>query len=81
MALREAGYDVFACSNTLWEPQLVERIPASAPLRYLHVDRSFDDRGNVIFLHLGRGRKSSLEHRTGIVAKEWTKFDEEYLLV
>jgi len=71
-ALRQAGYDVFACRNTLWEPDLVELIPAGSPLRDLHVDRSFDDDGNVIFLHLGRGlRKSSGEHRKGTNLEEW----------
>jgi len=81
VALREAGYDVFACPNTLWEPKLIEKIPASCPLHHLHVDRSFDDNGNVIFLHLGRGvKKSSLGHRTGITAEKWVKFAEKYLL-
>jgi hypothetical protein len=80
-ALREAGYDVFACLNTLWEPQLVERIPPSSPLRYLHVDRSFDDDGNVIFLHLGRGvKKSSGDHSKGTMPKGWIGFAEEHLL-
>ena len=81
VALREAGYDVFACPNTLWEPQLVERIPTSSPLRHLHVDRSLDNEGNVIFLHLGRGlRKSFNSHRTGITVEEWVNFADEYLL-
>lgn len=79
-ALRAAGYDVFACPNTLWEPQLVETIPLSSPLRHLHVDRSFDDEGNVIFLHLGRGvRKSSGDHKTGTTPEEWDRFAEEHL--
>lgn len=70
--LREAGYHVFACPNTVWEPQLAERIPRSSPLRDLHVDRSFDDDGNVIFLHLGRGtRRSTGEHNRGTSVQEW----------
>ena len=81
VALRAAGYDVFACHNTLWEPQLVETIPSSSPLRFLHVDRSFDDDGNVIFLHLGRGiRKSTSNHRTGTMPEEWIEFAKEHLL-
>ena len=79
--LREAGYGVFACSNTVWEPELAEKLSASSPLRDLHVDRSFDDCGNVIFLHLGRGlRRSSGEHRKGITAEEWIGFVDESLL-
>jgi len=81
-ALRDAGYAVFACPNTLWEPELVEMIPSSSsPLRHLHVDHSFDDDGNVIFLHLGRGiRKSSGDHCTGTMPEEWIRFVEEHLL-
>jgi len=80
VALREAGYDVCACPNTLWEPQLVDTIPSSSPLRHLQVDRSFDD-GNVIFLHLGRGvRKSSGDHHTGTTPEEWIGFAEAQLL-
>ena len=85
VALRDAGYDVFACPNTLWEPQLLETIPSSSRLRHLHVDRSFDDDGNVIFLHLGRGvRKSTGSYNYDDPKKttpeEWIAFAEECLL-
>ncbi len=79
--LRESGYGVFACANTVWEPDLVLKIPSSSPLRDLHVDRSFDDNGNVIFLHLGRGlRRSSGEHRKGTTAEAWINFVDTILL-
>jgi len=81
VALREAGYDVFACDNTLWKPILEENIPATSPLKQFHVDRSFDDDGNVIFLHLGRGvRKSIGAHRRGTSADEWIRRVSERLL-
>jgi len=80
--LREDGYQVFACPNTLWEPHLESRIPESSPLREFHVDRSFDDEGNIIFLHLGRGvRKSIGEHRQGTGADEWIKMAYEHFMV
>ncbi|MBI5248485.1 MAG: hypothetical protein HY912_03225 [Desulfomonile tiedjei] len=70
--LREAGFGVFACPNTVWEPDLVQGIPDCSPLKTLHVDRAFDDDGNVIFLHLGRGiRRSTGEHRNGTSVEEW----------
>ena len=75
VALRQAGYDVFACPNTLWQPELAERLPAGSPFRELSVDRSLDDDGNVIFLHLGRGvRKSTGEHQKGTTTDEWLRF-------
>jgi hypothetical protein len=79
--LRQEGYGVFACPNTLWQPELVEKIPASSPLRSFHVDRSFDDEGNVIFLHLGRGvRKSLGVHQTGTTPEQWVRVACEELM-
>jgi hypothetical protein len=83
VSLRDAGYDVVACPNTLWEPELVETIPSSSPLRHLQVDRSFDDDGNVIFLHLGRGvRKSTgnYDDPKKTTPEVWIAFAEEHLL-
>lgn len=78
--LREAGYDVFACANTFRDPELVERIPIGSPFREFQVDRSFDDDGNVFFLHLGRGvRRSSGEHRKGTSAEDWIRFVSAHL--
>lgn len=80
--LRQAGHDVFACPNTIWDARLAETIPLSSPLRDLQVDRSFDDDGNLIFLHLGRGiRKSGGEHKRGPSPEEWIKIAREYLMV
>ena len=82
LRLRANGYEVFACPNTLWDPALVEKIPASSPLKDFRVDRAFDDEGNVIFLHLGRGvRKSLGVHIRGTLADEWVRIAYEHLLV
>lgn len=79
--LREQGHSVMACANTLWQPELIERIPAGSPLRSLHVDRSFDDEGNVIFLHLGRGvRKAAGLREHGTSTEEWIQFADEHIL-
>ncbi len=78
--LREAGYQVFACPNTIWQPDLATRIPLSSPFRELHVDRAFDDEGNLMFLHLGRGvRRSSGLHSKGISTEEWIRVVEKEL--
>jgi len=72
--LRKCGYQVFACSNTLWNPELINNIPLSSPWRDLHVDRSFDDEGDVFFVHLGRGvRKSCGEHTKGTDVQQWIR--------
>ena len=80
-SIRKAGYDIFACPNTLWNEKLIETLPPDSPFRSLHVDRSFDDAGNVIFLHLGHGvRKASGEVIKGTTTEEWIKFVDENLL-
>lgn len=83
VGIREAGYDVYACDNTIWQPELIDsRIPSGSPLRSLPVDRSFDEDGNVIFLHLGRGVRKSTGDQTvkGLSADEWVKFADENIL-
>lgn len=79
--LRRAGLQVFACPNTIWESNLRERIPLDSPLRDLHVDRAFDDNGNVVFLHLGRGiRKSDGEHSKGTTVEQWAEIAEKLFM-
>lgn len=79
--LRAAGYEVHACPNTFTDPDLVEKIPSDSPFRSLHVDRVFDDDGNVIFLHLGRGvAKASGRHSASTLPDQWIQFCEERLL-
>ena len=80
--IRQAGFQIFACPNSLWNKSLIDILPENSPFRPLGVDRSFDDAGNVIFLHLGRGvRKSSGEYAKGPTPDEWIKFANEHLLV
>ncbi len=72
LKLREAGYDIFSCKNTLWVPELDDQISADSPLKGVRVDRAFDDDWNIIFLHLGRGvRRSTGEHKTGTSLDIW----------
>jgi hypothetical protein len=79
--LREAGYDLFECRNSLWEPDLVEKMAPGSPLRNLQVDRAFDDKGNPVFLHLGRGLlKASGEHARGVPVEKWIEFARVHLL-
>ncbi|MCA1959969.1 MAG: hypothetical protein LDL33_04155 [Desulfomonile sp.] len=79
--LRRAGHRVFACRNTLWEPELAATLPDYPPLRDFPVDRSLDDDGNPIFLHLGRGvRRARGEPVKGVDVQDWIRFAREHLL-
>jgi len=78
---RSAGYEVFSCRNTMWEPQLSDRLRPDSPLRRLPVDRAFDDDGRAIFLHLGRGvRKATGKHIKGLSAQDWIRFADREIL-
>jgi len=81
--LREAGYDYYVCKNTFNHPETIELIDPSDPLREMYCDRVFNDDGNVIYLHLGRGTPKA----TGIYNKpgktypeQWISYAEEHLL-
>jgi len=79
--LRRAGHGIFACRNTLWEPELIAILPEDPPLRDFSVDRSLDDDGNPIFLHLGRGvRRARGEPVKGVDVQDWIRFAREHLL-
>lgn len=81
VGLRRAGYEIFATPNSLWSPELVDQMPTDSPFRQLSVDRSFDDQGRVIFLHLGRGVvKTSLALGTAAdKGSPWTEFAQRHL--
>jgi len=55
VGLKKAGYGIFATPNSIWDKSVVERLPDNSPYKNFDIDRSVDDEGNVIFMHLGRG--------------------------
>lgn len=76
----EYGYKVYSCRNTLWEPELEQLIDNLSPLKHFKVDRSFDDKNNVIFLHLGRGiQKSKKKVNHGTSVSSWISFAQAHL--
>lgn len=78
--LRQAGYQIFACRDTLNDPGLSHAL--QEPARDLPVLRAVDDQGRVIFMHLGRGvRKSTGEHGRGVTPQQWIDFARTRLLV
>jgi hypothetical protein len=83
-AIRNSGFDVFSCENSVWEPYKIGDLPESSPYRDLFVNHAFNDDGEVIFLHLSRGVRRSagkqikMHHTT---ASEWIDFADRLLLV
>lgn len=81
VGLRQAGYQVSACRDTLNQPELINLIPVSSPYKNLNLFRALDDENRVIFMHLGRGvRKTTGEHSRGVSPHEWIDFANTYLL-
>jgi len=81
--LKNMGYEIHASPNTLWEPELVEKIDNNSPLKTLKADRSFNDEGNIFFLHLGRGvlksqKDSNYFNKT--IIEVWYKIIKRYYL-
>lgn len=73
--LRQAGYKVFACRDTLNQPELADLLSDLDPAKDLPVLHALDDQNRVIFMHLGRGvRKSTGSHLRGVAPQEWIEF-------
>jgi len=81
VVLRQAGYGVFACRNTLHDPAAEALIAKDSPFKQLLVDRALNDQDRVIFLHQGRGvRKSTDSQVKGVTTEEWVQFADNILL-
>jgi len=55
IGIRKEGYKVFACENTFVTPEIIQNISPNSPFRNFYFDRAIDDKGDIFFLHLGRG--------------------------
>lgn len=81
VGLKKAGYRIFATPNSIWDKSVVEKMPTDSPYRDFGVDRSADDVGRVIFMHLGRGVYKSIGAcaDTGKSIGMWETFIEKHL--
>ena len=81
MELKKVGYQIYATPNTLWDKEAIKKIPVGSRFKDFNADRSIDDEGNVIFMHLGRGvRKSTGEGKDVEKSIEaWERFIENNL--
>ena len=79
IGFRQVGYNVFACRNTYNNPEYAKEIPMESPFYNINVVRSFDDSGNIIFMHLGRGIPKAGMNYEGKTssAEDWVAFFEK----
>jgi len=81
--LREAGYDYYVCKNTFNHPEMIDTMKSDNRLRKMYCDRVFDDEGNVIYIHLGRGTPKSAGKYTKpgkTYPEQWINYADKYLL-
>lgn len=79
----EAGYSYYASRNTFNQPESVQDIPEDNPIRRIHADRSFDDEGDIYFMHLGRGTEKAAgryDKPGRTYPEQWIAYAEEHLL-
>ncbi|MEM6885408.1 MAG: hypothetical protein AAF571_10280 [Verrucomicrobiota bacterium] len=77
---RKHGYQVVHCPNSLRDPDALSRLDADSIFHEYIVDRSVDDEGEVVFLHMGRGvRKSVGRKEKGLTIPEWVEFSKKLL--
>jgi hypothetical protein len=78
---KKNGYAVYCCPNTHNSPELLDWME-SGSLFDKPIVRSFDDRREVIFLHLGRGTPKSrnqYKKEGQFLADDWIAFTEHFL--
>ena len=79
--LREAGYAYAVCRNTFNQPETVAWIREET-LRAMYCDRVFNDDGEVIYLHLGRGTPKTVgtyQKPGKTSAEEWIRYGQRLL--
>lgn len=84
LRLLTGGYSVFTSPNTHNEPELAGTIPHDSPFASLHhVLRSFDQSGDIYYMHLGRGtpKTAGTYWKTErVMPEQWIEFAERHLL-
>ncbi|MFA5014534.1 MAG: glycosyltransferase [Actinomycetota bacterium] len=75
--LRKNGYDLFYTPNTFDDPDLIKLIPETLEIRNLNVTRSFNDKDEIIYMHLGRGIpkvKGEYRNKEKSSAEQWSTY-------
>jgi len=81
--LRKNGFDIFHTPNTFDSPGLVSLIPKAMEAYDLNVTRSFNDRNEIIYMHLGRGipkAKGEYKNKEKSSSEQWSGYIRKNLL-
>ncbi len=81
--LKENGFDIFSTPNTFDDPELVKLIPRTMEAFYLNVTRSFNERNEIIYMHLGRGipkARGEYKNRDKSSSEQWSSYIRSNLL-
>lgn len=75
--LRKNGFDIFYTPNTFDDPDLIKLIPETMKVRNLNVTRSFNDKAEIIYMHLGRGvpkARGEYKNKEKSSAEQWKEY-------
>jgi len=75
--IKKSGFKIFSTPNTFDDAGLVELIPETLAARDLNVTRSFNDKNEIIYMHLGRGvpkAKGTYRDQKKCSLKEWSEY-------
>ncbi len=75
--LRKNGFEIFYTPNTFDNPDLIKLIPETMEVRNLNVTRSFDDKNEIIYMHLGRGIpkvRGECKNKKKSSSKQWEEY-------
>jgi glycosyltransferase involved in cell wall biosynthesis len=76
------GYGIFAARNTFDNPELINIIPEDDPVYNINSTRAFNDEGEIVYMHLGRGiRKTEGAYGDAkrTTSEDWITYVRKYL--
>lgn len=81
--LKKNDFDIFHTPNTFDSPDLIKLIPRTMEVHNLNVTRSFNDKNEVIYMHLGRGIpkvKGEYKNKEKSSSAQWSEYIKGNLL-
>jgi len=81
--LKENGFNIFHTPNTFDYPELVKLIPTTMEVHNLNVTRSFNEKNEIIYMHLGRGipkARGEYKNKEKISSEQWSSYIRSNLL-